>query len=336
MRRLRSLSVAAVALAVVFGGGATAQAASAAPPAVHHAAHGHALPGATSVPVRNLQHFSHLLNARHQLVPANQTSTNWAGYAANGATFSTVTSSWVEPQVSCNSDGIAAFWIGLDGWGSQSVEQDGTGVDCSSGSPQPFAWWETYPDNSVQEYGDPVSPGDSLTSTVTARSDGQYELALTDSSQGWTEDNVVAAPSGAQNASAEVVAEAVTSGSSVTALPDFGSIEFTGSTIDGGTLQAANAQAIDMTDSSGSVIASTGADDNSGDFTVTYGGGSGNGGNPPPAGCGGLAAWSATSSYAPGAQVSYNGDKWTATWYSTGAAPGAAGSWAAWKQSGTC
>ena len=423
MRTVRSLSTLLLALAVVLGGSAAAQAAAPVASA-HPSAASRPRPDAVTVPVQNLKHFSHLLNARRQALTANQTSTNWAGYAATGSSYTTVTSSWVEPQVSCTSDGIVAFWIGLDGWGSTSVEQDGTGVDCSNGSPEPFAWWETSPANAIQEYNEPVAAGDSLTSTVTYETNGRYDLVLTDSTRGWTENNVVAKPSGAENASAEVIAEAVTSGNGVSPLPNFGSIHFAGSTIDNGTLQAAGAQAIDMTNSGGTVIASTGADDSSGDFTVAYGSGTPTGNTvtvnppanqssavgaaadlqisatdsggaalsytatglppktsisqsglitgtlstagsynvvvtatdstgasgsaafvwtvgsgttpPPPTTCTGLAAWSAASSYVPGDIVAYNGDQWTSTWYSTGATPGAAGSWAVWQNDGAC
>ncbi|KAA2253869.1 S1 family peptidase [Solihabitans fulvus] len=63
------------------------------------------------------------------------------------------------------------------------------------------------------------------------------------------------------------------------------------------------------------------------------------GGNPPPpppTGCGGLAAWSASTAYKPGDAVSYNGHKWNSTWYSTGAQPDAPGSWAVWQDAGSC
>ncbi|EYT83923.1 peptidase [Streptomyces sp. Tu 6176] len=60
------------------------------------------------------------------------------------------------------------------------------------------------------------------------------------------------------------------------------------------------------------------------------------GGGTPPQGCGNLPAWSATTAYAPGDQVSYNGHKWSSQWYSTGAEPGAPGSWAVWTDQGAC
>jgi chitodextrinase len=63
-------------------------------------------------------------------------------------------------------------------------------------------------------------------------------------------------------------------------------------------------------------------------WTVSSGGSGG--------GCDGIAAWSATTSYDPGNQVTYAGDLWTSTWYSTGAAPNAPQSWDVWKNDGSC
>ena len=222
--------------------------------------------GVRSIPAHSLGHLATLTRRK-----ANPRSTNWAGYAVTGGTYTSVASNWVEPNVTCTSNGIVGFWIGLDGWGSTSVEQDGTGVDCSSGSPQQFAWWETYPENSIQVYQAPVAAGDRMSSEVVSEGNGQYVLALTDWTENWSERNVVSAPT-AQNASAEIVAEAVTNGSSITALPDFGDIGFTGSTINGGTLQSAAAEPIDMTDMSDNLIATTTAADSTGDFLVNYAG----------------------------------------------------------------
>lgn len=55
-----------------------------------------------------------------------------------------------------------------------------------------------------------------------------------------------------------------------------------------------------------------------------------------PGGCGSIPAWSAAQAYVPGDVVSHNGHKWTSTWYSTGAEPGAPQSWAVWSDSGAC
>ncbi|GAA1378987.1 M4 family metallopeptidase [Catellatospora chokoriensis] len=63
-------------------------------------------------------------------------------------------------------------------------------------------------------------------------------------------------------------------------------------------------------------------------FTLTVTGGGG--------GCGGLPAWSAASPYVPDDVVAHNGRRWKATWWSTGAEPGAPGSWAVWSDQGAC
>jgi chitodextrinase len=58
-------------------------------------------------------------------------------------------------------------------------------------------------------------------------------------------------------------------------------------------------------------------------------------GTDTPPGCN-APAWSATTSYVPGNQVSHNSHQWESTWYSTGAEPGAPGSWAVWRDLGAC
>jgi hypothetical protein len=256
-RALTTVLLAALACAAESG---TALAAPA-PPGVRPAP---GLSEVRSIPARSLGRLAALTRGK-----ANPRSTNWAGYAVTGGGYTSVASNWTEPKVACTSNGIVGFWIGLDGWGSTSVEQDGTGVDCSSGSPQQFAWWETYPENSIQVYAAPVAAGDRMSSEIAAEGDGRYVMALTDWTANWSERNAVSAPT-AQNASAEIVAEAVTNGDSITALPDFGTIAFTDSAINGGSLQSAAADAIDMTDMSDNLIAHTTTADASGDFLVDY------------------------------------------------------------------
>jgi len=274
MLKNRALSTVLLAALASAAGAGTAHAAPA--PAGPRPPRVPAPSGTASVPARGLGQLSDLL--RQQSKPqktgkggtaGNARSTNWAGYAVTGGRYTSVSSNWVEPYVSCTSTGIAGFWIGLDGWGSTTVEQDGTGVDCSNGTPQQFAWWETYPANSIQVYDAPVQAGDQMSSSVDYQGGGQYVMVLTDWTEDWRERNVVSAPT-AKNASAEIVAEAVTTGASITALPDFSAIGFTGSTINSGSLQSASAQPIDMTDMSDNLIATTSTADASGDFIVNY------------------------------------------------------------------
>src|SRR5690242_13588556 len=57
------------------------------------------------------------------------TSTNWSGYAVSGfGPYKSVASSWTQPAVDCakTPTGWSAFWVGLDGDTTNTVEQTGT------------------------------------------------------------------------------------------------------------------------------------------------------------------------------------------------------------------
>jgi hypothetical protein len=256
-----------VALAATSGGIAAAQAA---PVPIRPTAQ-HAGVGAVTLPA----HVAPRPAARSRAVTNGLASFNWSGYVAVGATYSGVTAAWTQPAVSCTAKGIVTFWVGLDGWQDGTVEQTGTGVDCRTGTPQYYAWWETFPTNSQQTYAStPVSPGDTITASVNVAG-GQYALVVADKTQAWTRTTNAAAPTGATNASAEIVAEAASVNKTITQVPDFGTASFTASTIDGESPQAAGAQQTDMVNNSGSVIAKTAAADDNGAFDIGYTGGVG-------------------------------------------------------------
>src|SRR5580704_16340313 len=69
-------------------------------------------------------------------------STYWSGYAATTGTYTSVSASWTEPAGTCTSgDQWSSFWVGLDGYNSNSVEQTGSDVDCSGATPKYYAWY---------------------------------------------------------------------------------------------------------------------------------------------------------------------------------------------------
>ena len=103
-------------------------------------------------------------------------SSNWSGYVAtppdgSAATFSDVTGTWIEPDVTCTPgrNDAVAFWVGLGGAGeaSPALEQLGTGAQCDGGtSPAAhYAWWEIVPAASVR-IPVQVKPGDKITAAV--------------------------------------------------------------------------------------------------------------------------------------------------------------------------
>ncbi len=75
------------------------------------------------------------------------TSSNWSGYDdSTDGPFTTVTATWVQPRVRTTGATFsdAAFWVGLDGDNSDTVEQIGT-EGYSEGVAGYDAWYEMYP-----------------------------------------------------------------------------------------------------------------------------------------------------------------------------------------------
>jgi hypothetical protein len=198
----------------------------------------------------------------------NGTSTNWSGYAATGQKFTSVSASWTQPVAVCGVGQTAAsFWVGIDGDGSQTVEQIGAYSNCTSANvPQYYAWFEMYP-NPAYKTSYPVQPGDAMSASVSADKVGRFTLSITDATQHWTA-STTQRSSTAAYASAEVIAEAPSTSSGVVPLTDFGTVTFNGATANGATLGSFNPEAITM--ASGGVTKAVPGPLSNGSFTVTW------------------------------------------------------------------
>jgi hypothetical protein len=180
-------------------------------------------------------------------------STNWSGYAATTGTYSSVSASWTQPAGICSrGDQYAAFWVGLDGFSSASVEQTGSEVDCVGRTARYYAWYEMYPSASVT-YSNPVKAGDHFNASVTYKGSNSYSLFIADTTRGWSH-TTVKSLSGAPRSSAEVIAEApcCTLSGGILPLTDFGTMSFTSSDANGSALgHAGGVTQIVMVDNAG-------------------------------------------------------------------------------------
>jgi Peptidase A4 family len=203
-------------------------------------------------------------------------STNWSGYADTGSGFSRVAGSWTEPSASCSrrTTSYAAFWVGIDGYNSSTVEQDGTIIECLRGQAYQYSWWEMYPTNDIQVVGSSVAAGDSITASV-VRSGSSYTLAVTDSTHPANSFSTNQSCSGCANSSAEWIAEAPSSSTGILPLADFGTWAESGATVTegstSGVISSFTDDEITMVDSSGLVKAQPGALNGSGNgFSVAW------------------------------------------------------------------
>jgi len=203
-------------------------------------------------------------------------STNWAGYADTGSSFSKVSASWTEPSVTCSGsqEQLAAFWVGIDGYSSSSVEQDGTLIECYRGRAYQYSWWEMYPTNAIQVVGQTVAAGDAITSTVT-RSGTSYTLTVTDSTHAANSFTETESCASCANTSAEWIAEAPSGSSSIYPLADFHSWTASNASVtegsSSGVISSFTDDELTMVDNAGRTKALPGSLNSGGNgFSVTW------------------------------------------------------------------
>ncbi len=195
------------------------------------------------------------------------TSTNWAGYATAQGPFTAVSAGWTQPAVKCGSKTTyASFWVGLDGYNSNTVEQTGTLELCSGGHASYYGWVEFYP--ALPKYFSAVvAPGDVFTASVT-ESAGRFTTKLHNATEGWT--GIAHKTLSAARSSAEVIAEAPSDSSGVLPLANFGTVKFTNARANGTIIGVHSPIDIVMKTSTGTLKAQPSALTNGRTFTVTW------------------------------------------------------------------
>jgi hypothetical protein len=209
-------------------------------------------------PIRRIGSPGPLAHGPNRSFGTSVTAANWAGYDVTGGGFTRVAASWVQPAAlaSSPSGSDTAFWVGLDGDGSTTVEQIGTEAYMQDGAVHYDAWYEMYPADMHVIADVTVSPGDLFSAAVAANGAGGFTLTLDDEttrvSFSKTLGNDVTDP-----ASTEVVAEAPTGASTGDLLPlcDFGTVAFSGCAFDGEPIAAFDWNRIEMVAGSGATLA---------------------------------------------------------------------------------
>ena len=200
----------------------------------------------------------------------NGTSSNWSGYAAYGAagSFNSVSASWTQPALECASvpNSYSSYWVGLDGYSTNTVEQLGTEGDCSHGSPSFYVWYEMYP-----QYGYyiniPIKAGDNFSASVSYK--GRYAYALTISNDTQHRSFTTTQKSRkAKRASAEAIVEAPYSGG-ILPLANYGTASFTNTLANSKPIGSYAYDPITMDNPYGMKSTPSGLT-NSTDFTMTW------------------------------------------------------------------
>jgi hypothetical protein len=159
-------------------------------------------------------------------------SYNWAGYVASGGGYSSVSGTWVVPQVPSSSTFTGdATWIGIGGVSTNDLIQTGTQALTNTGSSAVTyqAWYETLPGYS-QPISMTVNPGDSITASITEQAQNQWSINLHNNTNGQTFQTVLAYNSTMN--SAEWIEEMPSQGSGMfIPLDNFGTVQFSNASV---------------------------------------------------------------------------------------------------------
>jgi hypothetical protein len=171
--------------------------------------------------------------AAHGTSALGWSSSNWSGYAITGSGFSSITGQWKVPGVSRSRKATySSNWVGIDGFNNSSLIQTGTESDYYSGSAHYDAWWEILPAAETVIPSMTVSPGDTMSATITKGSGSSWTITIHDTTRG-TSFSTVQTYTGAQT-SAEWIEEAPSVGGRVAPLANYGTATFDPGTVNGG------------------------------------------------------------------------------------------------------
>ncbi|MEY9863357.1 hypothetical protein ABH935_009007 [Catenulispora sp. GAS73] len=231
---------------------------------------------ATSSHISQISHASH---ASHTKSPATFPHYNhawpgnrkvhddqiWGGYADTGNQFTSISGSWTVPTLDCSSvsDSSVSPWIGIDGYGTSTVEQIGFDQDCQGGVAGYYPWVEMYPADSVY-FTETVNAGDQITASVSVNG-SSWTLTESDTTQGWSKTFTETGDD--QLGSAEAIVEDL--GNGIGPVAPFGSVTFTDLVANGQPLdQAGTVNSTDI--ERGSTPLTQNSPLSNGSFTISW------------------------------------------------------------------
>ncbi|WP_067620958.1 G1 family glutamic endopeptidase [Alicyclobacillus acidiphilus] len=194
-----------------------------------------------------------------------QGSANWGGYIATPSSqsnpYTSVTGSWVVPNVTGDDGSVAAQWIGLGGVTNQDLLQMGTTEQMTNGQEDAEIFWEKLPAAATNIMSVPV--GSTISASISKGSGTNWNLVVNVTTpSGTTESKTVTVSlnstyASAIGTSAEWISEDPSDGNNdLYPLADAGTVNFTNATVNGNPINASSneVQPIALVDNFGNVI----------------------------------------------------------------------------------
>ena len=211
--------------------------------------------------------------------------TQWSGYMVasdvrvdvqnRSSAVSSVSGSWVVPEVNPSENmTFSGVWVGIGGYGEETLIQAGTEQEYVNGKAVYYAWYELLPDYLVRINNIHVQPSDTMTASISLVNENTntWTITIRDVTRGEQFKKTFVYNS--SRLSAEWVVERPKVNGTVSTLADFGNVTFTEckATLNGVTAAIGNfsyAQLVMQEEDTPLVSVSSLDEDESG-FTVSY------------------------------------------------------------------
>ena len=160
--------------------------------------------------------------------------TQWSGYLAGSdvqnrsPVVSSVSGSWVVPGVNPSENmTFSGIWVGIGGYGEETLIQTGTEQEYYNGKPVYYAWYELLPDYLVKIPQIHVQPGDKMTASISLLNEAEdiWSIKISDVTRGTHFEKTVVYNS--SRLSAEWIVERPKVNGTVSTLADFETATFT-------------------------------------------------------------------------------------------------------------
>lgn len=189
-----------------------------------------------------------------------QFTSQWAGYFETPGLVSSVSATWVVPDLVCSgTETLSSTWVGVGGLSGGALLQAGMFDNCIAGEAENGAFAEEYPGSTVS-FGLLVRPGDTVTATVSDGASG-WQAQVTDVTTGQAES--ASAPDYLGGGSAEWMVEAYGAPGGIP-VSDFGSEQLSAFIVGGAPASISGSDVWEMANV-------TASDPAPGTYRLTYG-----------------------------------------------------------------
>jgi hypothetical protein len=214
--------------------------------------------------------------------PASLRVSQWSGYIAASdmqkrtPAISSVSASWTVPEVKPSENNtFAGVWVGIGGYGEETLIQTGTEQEYIDGHSAYYAWYELLPDYLVRIPNFRIRPGDTITASINLVNENTstWSIKMRDITQGGNFEKVVVYNS--SRLTAEWIVERPNVNDTTSTLANFGNVNFTEckATVDGitGTIgNFSHAQLVMHDDEDNPLVSVSPLDGEGSGFTVSY------------------------------------------------------------------